>query len=87
MFPLENNVSGDLVQLNPAVYIKNDWGVSVLTSDVSIASNTIQLSNRSYLELNNLLQAGLGEIKFYGGNLNPNQGEARIQISDNCSIW
>lgn len=87
MIALENNVTGALVQSNPAVYIKNDWGVSILASDVNIPIKTIPLSNRTYQELYSLLQAGLGEIKFYGKNLNPDQGEARIQISDNCSIW
>ncbi|PCJ42741.1 MAG: hypothetical protein COA71_04350 [SAR86 cluster bacterium] len=87
LFALDNNVTGDLAQTNPAVYIKNDWGVSILASATGITSNAIPLSNRTYQELHNLLQAGLGEIKFYGGNLIPDQGEARIQISDNCSIW
>ncbi len=87
MIALENNVTGALVQSNPAVYIKNDWGVSILASDENITIKTIPLSNRTYQELYSLLQAGLGEIKFYGGNLSPDQGEARIQISDNCSIW
>ncbi len=87
MIALENNVTGDLVQPNPADYIKNDWGLSVLSADTTITSKAILLSNRTYQELHSLLQAGLGEIKFYGGNLIPDQGEARIQISDNCSIW
>lgn len=87
LFPLENNVSGDLVQENPAVYIKNDWGVSILSAPQDTPRSAIQLSNRSYEELHNMLQSGLGEIKFYGRNMLPDQGETRIQISDNCSIW
>lgn len=86
LFPLDNNISGDLVQENPAVYIKNDWGVSILSASPA-PSNTIQLSRRSYEELHSLLQSGLGEIKFYGRNMLPDHGETRIQISDNCSIW
>lgn len=88
LFPLDNNVSGDLVQENPAVYIKNDWGISILSASLGTSSTSaIQISRRSYEELHSLLQSGLGEIKFYGRNMLPDQGETRIQISDNCSIW
>ncbi len=84
---LENNVTGGLIQQDPSVYIKNDWELSILSSDSNVTGNKLTLSNRTYQELHSLLQAGLGEIKFYGGNLIPDEGEARIQISDNCSIW
>ena len=85
--PLDNNVTGNIVQENPAAFIKNDWGVSILPSDIGVARNAIPISNKSHEELHNLLRAGLAEIKFYGGNQMPELGEARIQISDNCSIW
>ncbi len=84
---LENNITGGLIQQDPSVYIKNDWGLSILSSDESATGTSLSLSNRTYQELHSLLQAGLGEIKFYGGNLIPDEGAARIQISDNCSIW
>jgi len=86
-FPLLDNFAGNLAQVNPADFIKNDWGLSILPAEALAVMNTITLSNRSYDEIYRLLQAGLGEIKFYGGNQIPEQGSARIQISDNCSIW
>ncbi len=86
-FPLQNNFAGDLAQVNPADFIKNDWGLSILPAEALAAMNTIALSHRTYEQIYRLLQAGLGEIKFYGGNQIPEEGKARIQVSDNCSIW
>jgi hypothetical protein len=87
VIPIEDIVAGNLAQPNPAVFIKNDWGVGHIPPNENMVGNAIPLSNKTYQELHSLLQAGLGEIKFYGGNLIPDQGEARIQVSDNCSIW
>ena len=87
LISLDTIVAGNLAQSNPAVFIKNDWGVGLIPLNVNILGNAIPLRNRTYQELHSLLQAGLGEIKFYGGNLIPEQGEGRIQISDNCSVW
>lgn len=85
--PLENNFAGALAQANPANFIKNDWGVSILPSTTELSSIAIPISNRTHEELHGLLRAGQAEIKFYGGNQLPLEGEPRIQISDNCSIW
>jgi len=84
---IENIIAGNLAQIDPAVFIKNDWGVCHIPSNENTVGDAIPLSNKTYQQLHSLLQAGLGEIKFYGGNLIPDQGEARIQVSDKCSIW
>lgn len=85
MRPLVNRRAGDLVHPNPADFIKNDWGADLETGLAS--GDGIPISNRSFNQLMSLLEMGLAEVKLYAGNRNPVQGDARIQVSDSCSVW
>lgn len=82
---LEDKYTGNLVQQETADFIKNDWGATVLRSGPFMQS--IPLSRHSFDELMQLLAADMGEIKLYARNQEPVTGNARVQVSDKCSIW
>ncbi|MAM70081.1 MAG: hypothetical protein CMP91_02895 [Gammaproteobacteria bacterium] len=85
LLPLDNIRAGNLLQADPADFIRNDWGLSVMTG--LRVPHAIPMTQRSFEQLMNILESGEGEIKLYAGNRSPAQGAPRIQISDQCSVW